>query len=47
MDEILVRAVTWIARGAGIALDLLSVADTVDGLRRDARKARKDLKPRR
>ncbi|MGW5775024.1 hypothetical protein [Streptomyces sp. NPDC003863] len=43
MDEILVRTVGWIARGAGIVIDLLSFGDfgAVQHGSRTARKPRR------
>ncbi|WP_369145801.1 hypothetical protein [Streptomyces sp. R44] len=40
MDEVLVRAVTWVVRGAGLAVDLLLLGGDIQELRR--RKAREN-----
>ncbi|MFB6813339.1 hypothetical protein ACFCV8_02175 [Streptomyces sp. NPDC056347] len=41
MDEILVKAFKWVARGVGLALDLTNLHAGFEHLRRDARKNRR------
>ncbi|GGY41044.1 hypothetical protein ACFY8X_15000 [Streptomyces tanashiensis] len=41
MDEFLVKAVKWAARGVGLALDYINLRAGVEGFRRDVRRNRR------
>ncbi|MFE7516644.1 hypothetical protein [Streptomyces sp. NPDC057540] len=41
MDEVLVRAIGWVARGVGFALEFVDLRMAYDDVRREARRARK------
>ncbi|GGY07452.1 hypothetical protein [Streptomyces tanashiensis] len=41
MDEVLVRAIGWVARGVGYALEFVDLRMAYDDVRRDARRSRK------
>ncbi|MGW2018440.1 hypothetical protein [Streptomyces sp. NPDC001927] len=38
MEEVLVTAVKWTARGVGLALDYINLRDAIKQFRRDVRK---------
>ncbi|MEE1814985.1 hypothetical protein ACIPQJ_06350 [Streptomyces sp. NPDC090082] len=42
MDEVLVRAIGWVARGVGYALEFVDLRMVYDDVRRDVRRGRKD-----
>ncbi|MFB6630163.1 hypothetical protein ACFCWY_09715 [Streptomyces sp. NPDC056362] len=42
MDEVLVRAIGWVARGVGYALEFVDLRMVYDDARRDVRRGRKD-----